>query len=308
MIISRYSCALLGEDVGAVSRLHPSTIRRLRAWSLSLHIPMALWAGTSLLMARQIFAADVVTALWAAAGCTALICCLERLILAAPKSKWMAFLRVAIGLLTAVLGASAIDLFMFDKEISGELHARQISKLEQAQGAKRLVLRGEVEQAKQGWQQSRQAAQCEGNGTCGSRVRSAGPLYHDLLQHSQKLRADYDRAVTNLEIGEANLQRELAALTPDLVKAEAGMLNRLHALHDFIGRDWMALTLWLTFFLFMLALELSVVIAKFAFGQTVDDVIEQVREEADRLQAIGYLDAVTSPLAGAHQQLGVTYQ
>lgn len=49
MSLSRYSCAVLGEDWAKTANLHPATVRRMRAWCISLHIPVSLWAGSSYL-------------------------------------------------------------------------------------------------------------------------------------------------------------------------------------------------------------------------------------------------------------------
>lgn len=308
MSVSRYSCLLLGENHAEVKRLHTSSVRRLQAWSLSLHIPIVLWAGTSFLLSREIFEAPTPVALCVMGVCVALIYCLERLILAAPKSMGLAVMRGLIGLLTAILGACTVDLFVFDKEITSELYSQ--ASLMQKTEHERLVRvqRSEIERARAQWNEARTTAACEGNGTCGSGVRSAGPLYRELLAHAAKLRSDLDRAIAKLDQMEASHAHQQATLTPASVKVEAGLLNRLHALHTFVWRDPMALGLWVTFFLFVLLLELSVVFAKFAFRDTVDDLIARCQEAALEHQANGYLDAVRSPLTEAKLRLGVVYQ
>jgi hypothetical protein len=308
MSLSRYSCIVLGEDPARVRRLHSSTIRRLRAWSISLHIPLALWIGTAFLVSREVFDASAANASGVAAACAGLIYCLERLILAAPKTKGLAALRVFIGLLTALLGACTVDLVVFDKEIKAQLYEEAAARNDIEQTQRLRQLREDLEIARTRWMEARNAAECEGNGTCGSGVRNAGPLYRDLLKHAVQLRADLDRNMARLEQVETKVEHERTALTPDSVKADAGLLNRLHALHSFVQRDNIALGFWLTFFFFVLALELSVVIAKFAFGETVDDVIDLCRESAIEYRANGYLEAVKSPLTAARQQLDQVYR
>lgn len=54
---------------------------------------------------------------------------------------------------------------------------------------------------------------------------------------------------------------------------DAGILMRVQALHDYLLHNRLAAGLWAVFFLFVLLLELSVVLAKFAFGETTDDVM-----------------------------------
>lgn len=303
MSLSLYACAVLGEGRANTSKLHPATVRRMRAWCISLHIPVALWAGSSYLVAREVFAVASGPAFGAALGAAALIYCLERVILASPKSLGMAAVRLLIGLLTAVLGASAVDLVVFDKEISRQLYDKQVSELGQKHAAERARLDADVQTARRSWQDARNQAQCEGNGTCGSRVRSAGPLYNALLRDAEQLRVDYEKAASRLDVAEAEFERQRKAVSPGVVIGDAGILMRLEGLHDYLLHNRLAAGLWAVFLLFVLLLELSVVLVKFAFGETADDVIDRCREAAARHQATEYLDAITSPLAFAHRAL-----
>lgn len=308
MSLSRYSCAVLGEDWAKIANLRPATVRRMRAWCISLHIPVSLWAGSSYLVAREVFGVSTGAALGAALSAAALIYSLERIILASPKSSVMATVRLLIGLLTAVLGASAVDLVVFDKEISRQLYDKRMAELGQKQAAERARLHADAEAARRRWETAHDQAQCEGNGTCGSRVRSAGPLYNGLLRHAEQLRLDYEKAATRIELAEAEFARQRKAVSPGAVMGDAGMLMRVQALHDYLLHTRLAAGLWAVFFLFVLLLELSVVLAKFAFGETADDVIDRCREAAARHRATGYLDAITSPVAFAHRAVEATYR
>ena len=273
-----------------------------------MHIPVALWAATSFLVAREVFASSPATAASTAVAAAALIYCLERVILATPKSQILGLVRTLIGLLTAILGASAVDLILFDKEIVSHLHGTRTALLTREHEGHRSSLQAEVENVRHRWQAAHETAQCEGNGTCGSRRRSAGPLYAGLLKHAEQQRLDYQSAVARAASVAEDFALKQSRLTPEVVRAEAGLLVRLQALHDYLRENRLASTLWAVFFLFVLALELSVVAAKFAFGETADDVIERCREAAARYQATAYLDALTSPVAAAQARLNSSYR
>ena len=77
-----------------------------------------------------------------------------------------------------------------------------------------------------------------------------------------------------------------------------GMLNVVNFVH---GALYMlgALVAWLLFFVLVLSMELMVVFVKLVFGETVDDRLERIREQLSRHKAESYLEAMTSPLAGA---------
>ena len=63
---------------------------------------------------------------------------------------------------------------------------------------------------------------------------------------------------------------------------------------------WVA---WALFFMLVLCMELMVVFAKLVFGETVDDHLVRIREELSHHRARSYLEATTSPLAGAQSLL-----
>jgi len=53
----------------------------------------------------------------------------------------------------------------------------------------------------------------------------------------------------------------------------------------------------------VLCMELMAVFAKLVFGETVDDHLVRIREELSHHRARSYLEATTSPLAGAQSLL-----
>ena len=58
-------------------------------------------------------------------------------------------------------------------------------------------------------------------------------------------------------------------------------------------------------FLIMLVLffELMVVLTKLVFGETVDDELDQIREQISQQKARSYMETVTSPMASAKRLL-----
>jgi hypothetical protein len=58
MTISNYLCLVLGEQPTRVARLHASTIKRMTAFGIAIHIPVMLWAMTGYVIASQIFRMD----------------------------------------------------------------------------------------------------------------------------------------------------------------------------------------------------------------------------------------------------------
>ena len=300
MNISNYLCMVVGETPERVARLHESTRRRLKTFSIALHIPVVLWAVTGFVIASRVFHLSTGESAGIAAFCSGLIYLLERLVLATPKAWFVNIGRLVIGLVISVLGASAVDLVIFEREVILQLRvagqARITAEYDLALAQQQAV----VSQKKADWMTVQTAANCEADGTCGSRVRSVGPVYQKLAQQAQLLRQDYDRAHPRLEALAVERQAALHAWreSPKALE-EAGLLSRVDALHQYTMNNTAALVAWLLFFVLVLSMELMVVFVKLVFGETVDDRLERIREQLSRHKAESYLEAMTSPLAGA---------
>ncbi len=300
MNISNYLCMVVGETPDRVARLHESTRRRMKTFAIALHIPVMLWAVTGFVIASRVFHLTNWESAGIAAFCSGLIYLLERLVLATPKAWFVNVGRLVIGLVISVLGASAVDLVIFEREIALQLRvtgqARITAEYDLALAQQQAV----VSQKKADWMTAQTAANCEADGTCGSRVRSVGPVYQKLARQAQLLRQDYDRAHTRLEALALERQTALDAWreSPKALE-EAGLLSRVDALHQYTMNNTAALVAWLLFFVLVLSMELMVVFVKLVFGETVDDRLERIREQLSRHKAESYLEAMTSPLAGA---------
>lgn len=300
MNFSNYLCAVVGESPERVARLHDSTRRRLKTFAIALHIPVTLWAVTGFVIASRVFHMGTLDSAGIAAFCAGLIFLLERLVLATPKAWFVNIGRLFIGVVISVLGASAVDLVIFEREVALQLRAAGQARITAEYDKALIQQQAVVNQKKADWMTAQAAANCEADGTCGSRVRSVGPVYQKLAQQAQLLRADYEAAHTRLEALATERQAALTAWK-DSPKAleEAGLLSRVEALHHYTMNNTAALVAWLLFFFLVLVMELMVVFVKLVFGETVDDRLDRIREELSRHKAESYLEAMTSPLAGA---------
>lgn len=308
MSTSNYLCQIVGESPARVARFHPSSVKRLKAFAIAIHIPVLLWAVTGYVIASQIFMLQTWGAAMIAMLCSGLIYLVERLVLATPKVWYVNISRVLIGLVISVLGASTVDLVIFDREVMQELREAGETRI-QAEFDKAARAQGQVlAQTKSDWLKAQEAANCEANGTCGSKVRSVGPVYRELSRQAEILRVEY--ATARGQLAQLNAQRTQAVALwrakPDLV-TQAGLLSRVEALHQYTMHNTAALVAWGLFFLLVLFFELMVVFAKLVFGETVDDELDRIREHISQQKARAYLEAVTSPVASAKTLLDVSY-
>ena len=309
MFIDRYLFSIVGESPDRIGRLHSSTIRRIKASALAIHIPVLLWGVSGFVLAHRVFGVAPSLACGVAAFCALVVYLVERLVLATPANWYVNAGRVAIGVMIAVLGASAVDLVLFDREVNAQLRRTGETRLEAEFGEAIAKQEQRVEQAKQDWLRAREAANCEANGTCGSRVRNVGPVYRELALQAQSLRGDYDRAQQALDGLVAARQEALEEwrTSPEVV-AQAGLLARVEALHQYTLENRGAFWVWLMFFLLVLFFESLVVLVKLVSGETVDDRIEMIREQVSHHKATAYRDAVTSPVAEARRLIEVAYR
>jgi hypothetical protein len=298
-------CHVVGEEPARVGRWHLSTIKRMKAFAIAIHIPVTLWAVTGYVIASQIFELGRGTSVLVATLCAGLIYMVERLVLATPKVWYVNFGRSLIGVVIAILGACTVDLVLFDKEISYQLREAEEVRIN-AEYDRLLVSQTQVTaQKKLDWFKAQEASNCEANGTCGSRIRSIGPIYRELSRQAEILRQEYFAAQNKLDELSKARSLELAVASTNASK-EAGLLARVEALHQYISSNNAALIAWLLFFSLILFFELMVVLAKLVFGETVDDQIDKVREHVSYHKAKAYMEATTSPVAHAQRLLEQT--
>lgn len=310
MSVSTYYCAVLGEDRARADRLHPSTQRRMKAFAIAMHIPVALWAVTGYIIASRVFRMPLEISLTIAFLCAFLIYLVERLVLAPPKSRftWIInAMRIAISVVIALIGATAVDLTLFEREIEVQLRKDDEARINQEFDDAIARLRLTVEQKKADWVKAQDAANCEANGTCGSRTRSVGPVYRQLARQAETLRQDYLEAQAQLEstIRERTNALDRSRQSPGVIE-KAGLLSRIKAFHAYASSDIAALWAWRVFFVLVLFLEMMVVLTKLCFPETIDDRLEAIREQVAKHKAERYCEAITSPLADARDLLDRT--
>ena len=161
---------------------------------------------------------------------------------------------------------------------------------------------------KEDWLEAVDAANCEANGTCGSKVRSVGPIYRELTRQAELLHRDYQ--VTHESLVDLNNRKSKAladwqAQPPSVDKA--GLLARVQALHNYTVANTAAMVAWSLFFILVLFLEMTVVLSKLVFGETVDDELDRMRERISQQKAQDYMEAMISPLAPARALLAQSY-
>ncbi|MBG6073427.1 DUF4407 domain-containing protein [Polaromonas sp. CG_9.2] len=309
MTMSTYLCRIVGESPQRAARFHQSTVRRTTAFAIAIHIPVILWALTSFVIAAGIFHLNTLSAAVVGLVCAGLVYLVERIVLATPKGWFINISRLIIGVVISILGASTVDLVIFDREISEQLQRDGEARLVALHDTQVQLQVAVVAQKKIDWFKAHEAAACEANGTCGSRVRSVGPVYRELARQADLLHRDFSGAqdrLTQLQAQKAKALDQWHSRPPSADRA--GLLARVQALHAYTTANTAAQVAWILFFVLILFFELMVVLSKMVFGETVDDVLDRMREDISRQKAQEYVNAITSPLALARSMIDDVYR
>jgi hypothetical protein len=308
MSISKYLCFVIGENPDELRKLSKSTINRAKAFAIAIHLPVALWAASGFLIAYNLFKLPTILSALTSLGCSILVYLLERIVLAAPRSGGTKVARILIGLITAVLGTLMVDLVIFDREIAEQLGRAGEARIAQEYATRRTTATAVANTRDQEWLAAEQRAECEANGTCGSGVRSTGPVYMELKRHADVLHQEYVDATVQLESLAQEETKAIAHWRANGHPTEsAGLLARSQALHQVLADNRAAQIWWLVMFLFVASLEMMVVIVKTAFKPTVDDERAERKEafEIDRIK--GILAVARSPDGEAQSMLWSLY-
>lgn len=298
MNITNYLFHIVGENPARLPKLHRSTIDRTKAFAIAIHIPVLLWALTGYVIATTIFGLGNLLSVTVAVFCSALIYMIERIVLVTPKKWYVNVMRLLIGIVIAILGASTVDLVIFDKEVTYQLKRTEESRINNDYDRQIIKQTQVLAIKKSDWLRAQEAANCEANGECGSKTKSLGPIYKALKGQADLLQQDYAKAQLVLENLSQDKASKLDAAHKNII-GESGLLARIEALHQYTIENRAALAGWGLFFLLILFFELMVVLAKLVFGETVDDQIERMREELSQNKARTYLESVNSPLYSA---------
>ena len=308
MQVSKYLCAVIGETPENINKQSKSSRTRAVAFGYAIHIPVILWSVTGYIIAKNIFKLENETSLLVSGFCALMIYLVERLVISMPKAWYINIGRIAIGLIIAILGASTVDLVIFDREVTQQLVRNGERRIQGQFNDEVKRQKIEVEERREDWAKAKAAANCEANGTCGSGAKNLGPVARELLRQATVMGEEYKAAAVVLEKirGERDLAVAAYRANPTGIE-DAGLLERVRALHQYTKRHKAAFAFWILLFLLVLSFELMVIAVKFAFGETVDDKTNKLKERLDQKKVENYYETVTSPVFKANQVLSETY-
>jgi Domain of unknown function (DUF4407) len=292
-----------GRGDAATSRPYQSTVQHRTATIASIQLPILLSAMCAYGLSSQLFGLGTLASLCSAATTGYAIYLVEKIVLAAPRSLGVMAARLVLTGLISALGACAFDLVIFEKDIGEELRRQAVAELAQRRQPAIDAKAAEVERMRLQWEEAQRKTNCEADGSCGSRRQQLGPIWRELKQQAEQKRQDHLTAERQLDELKAKVAGEIEALrqSPKVVR-DAGVLNRLQALHAYISAHPAAQLGWWGLFLTVAILDASVLGTKLAFGRTAEDELEQLREQIALQQARRYARALERTQATRDQR------
>ncbi len=278
-----------------------SVRNRRIALRCAFQLPVIIWAVSTYALARQVFDVGVVGSLAASAAVGYVVAVVETMLVASPRSAWLFVARLILTLVMSILGATALDIALFEKDIAAQIRASAEAAYAKKREPEVTALLKQVEQKKTDWQKAldkaNDEAQCRGSGSgrCG-----LGKIAAELLTQAGIKREDYQQAEQALQTLRAAIKQ--GSITAGLAAPRnAGVLGRVTAFHDFVRDNPPAFWLWILLLTMLSFLESSVLIVRYVGGESLAERVERLEEK----RLLTMLERHVSPLAGqAPETLG----
>lgn len=250
---------------------------------------------------------------------------LDRYIVSSMKSRgtwwrdfFVAFPRLLMAVLLAIVISKPLELKIFEKEINAELEImkQEVFKRQESQLALRYTgsidtlkqdisnLQNQITQKTAVRDSLAQAALAEADGTGGSKIRNMGPIYRAKQEAASKAQIELDAAAAQITplIAEKRLaiSKLQLQMSEDVSKMDrknfGGMAARMEAI-DRLGQDSRAIfyASWFIMLLFI-AIETAPIFTKLISSRSPYDYVLHEREnvyEMATLEAVSILRNVT---------------
>ncbi|MFG6464163.1 DUF4407 domain-containing protein [Roseateles sp. DXS20W] len=266
--------------------LHDPTARQRRlVLILAIQLPVLVWLVSSYVLATGVFGLSQLAALGVAAGLGYVVLLVELVLVLSPRHWATLTARLLLTVLMSALGALAVDVVIFRADIDARLREQKVTALQQEQAVELRGRQEPVEQATTAWQAALRAMDDEATGRGGG-PRGCGEVCRHLKEQVSMRRDELDEARTALATAQAKAEQAVQALraSPDAA-ADAGLLHRWTALHGFVLEHPGTALVWAALFLAVMLIEAALVLAKLAGGRTLQEQLDQMRNEVRLEQA-----------------------
>jgi len=284
---------ITGAEYDILKKSTPKSRQKIRLFSCLMLIPILIWFVNGYFLATYIFELGVFGGLILGFIMAGIILILERAFVMSNTNKFLSRLRIALGLIVAILGAIIADEVLFEKEIADQLLTQ---KMEAQAGYEDLVrdknsdtsssLQSQIETLSVQYAELSKQHQEEVNGRGGTGIIGCGAACKALEKKMATKASELKTAQARLGIFEQGIATEIAAFEVDY--AGDGFLSKIKALFTLVISDWYMLGVFILVTFFLGLLEFLVVLFKKYSSETdYEAIIEHVSEiQIDRIKKI----------------------
>lgn len=265
-----------GDNYDILSAETPESRKKVIALGSLVFIPVIIWFVIGYNLGDKFLQLSVLGNVILAAVLSFIIFILERTIIMSPKSGWINFFRIFLGLVVALLGAIFIDEIIFKEDIDYQVEQMKLDDINKAQDAIKAdftqslnASESKMNKLYEEWQKAQILANQEADGTGGSGVGGFGRV----TQLKQDAAADLKDQYTEAKFRHKMIEEEQSALIEESVKtinntSYSGLLIRVKALISLVKSDVVVAAVYSIIFIFLLLLEFMVIIFKFNWSST----------------------------------------
>lgn len=273
----KLSCAITGDDYQMVSKDTPISKKKISLMAMCLFVPMLLWFINGYLLVTEVLSGSHWIGLLTGFITALLIFIIERSVIMSQGGGWIAFFRLTLGLLIAVLGSISLDEVIFKSDIDHQVFKnrntfvqQELQELEDMTGPKIGALRAAMDTKYGIWQETLIAVQKEADGSGGSGKRGVDGITRIKQQIASQQQGDYEQAKQQWQVETRRLDQAKKDLATNAGSSfsDHSLLIRIKAMFDLVREDGFMLGIYILFTTFLFFMEFLVVIIKMCYPET----------------------------------------
>lgn len=273
-------CTLFGYDYQTVLRQPTASRQKVVTLGLLILIPVSLWAFSGFYLAHFLLGLGVFASALVAVILGGIIFAVDRSFIATPKSvrgaglKW---LRFGFALVSTVLGSIALDLALFQGDLTeyrqallSEMRGKEEEAYKKTHGAELTRLEQLLPDLQAKETELGMALIYEMTAQAGSGMRGKGKIADAIEAQQIETAREASRIEEALKAERVRLEAEAKAHAEQkLTKRQDALLSQLKDLHGFVFSDGFALAIYVFFFLFVAMLEMFFILYKIFTSDTI---------------------------------------
>jgi len=281
-----------GNDYNMLKNETPASRIKVSAMGTALFIPVIIWFINGYFLITEIMNGPIYQAIITGAIFAVLIFIVDRSLLMATNSKFLALFRILLGLVISILGAIILDEIVFKDdieqqmmEIKNESTMDYLGNIDDLYASNLARIQAEVDNRYTAWQSAMEDAKKEADGTGGSGTKGVHAIANLKLDIADSNREAYENAKAELATLQEKIQIDKDNKISEVEEGfkDSALLMRIKALYMLVVKDSFMKAIYILFTAFIVLLELMVIILKLSWSKTNYekrlDFIEEIGEK-----------------------------